>query len=99
MIKADPDAIGRPAPPLLPATTTQANHPATAATPTSFPAHPPRGGPTRTGRQSMPRDTRDPDKTINPDRPHDLARLDAIYMVAVAAVGSVVLLYVIEKIF
>jgi len=52
----------------------------------------------------MPRDTRDQDKTINPDRPHDLARLDAeanraIYMVAVAAVGSVVLMYVIEKIF
>jgi hypothetical protein len=49
----------------------------------------------------MPRDTRDQDKTINPDRPHDLARLDAeanraIYM---AAVGSVVLMYVIEKIF
>ena len=44
----------------------------------------------------MPRDTRDPDKTIGPDRPHDLARLDAIYM---AAVGSFVLMYVIAKIF
>jgi hypothetical protein len=56
------------------------------------------------GRLSMARDIRDPDKTINPDRPRDLARLDAetnraIYMVAVAAVGSVVLMYVIEKIF
>ena len=47
----------------------------------------------------MPRDTRDPDKTIGPDRPHDLARLDAIYMAAVAAVGSFVLMYVIAKIF
>jgi len=49
----------------------------------------------------MARDTRDLDKTINPDRPRDLATLDvetkrAIYMVAVAAV---VLVYVIEKIF
>jgi len=40
----------------------------------------------------------------DPNRPHDPARLDAetkraIYMVAVAAVGSVVLMYVIEKIF
>ncbi len=52
----------------------------------------------------MARDTRDPDKTIDPNRPRDLARLDAetnraIYMVAVVAVGSVVLMYVIEKIF
>ena len=46
----------------------------------------------------MARDIRDP------NRPHDPARLDAeakraIYMVAVAAVGSVLLMYVIEKIF
>ena len=52
----------------------------------------------------MPRDTRDPDKAINPNRPRDLTRLDAeanraIFMVGIAAVGSVVLMFIIEKIF
>jgi hypothetical protein len=52
----------------------------------------------------MARDTRDPDSTVDPTRTHSAARLDAeanraIYMVGIAAVGSVVLMFLIEKVF
>src|SRR4051812_36661459 len=92
-------------PPRGPATVTRADHPATAAAKATFSRSPHEGGRNRPGGRAMALDmTRDMDRSRDTDSTSRSRSLDAdtnrsILMVGAGAIGSVVLMFLIEKIF